>query len=221
MTAPDIKTPLPGPNAKALIADGYMGAIASILCDYPRAAALRCCSPRHGVAATTNFVPTAADVIKWLERELVPYRSAHDREQRVAEQFAERRRIEEENKAEPLEHRRKVGERIKRELHEAFADGRGEIPNLFVPSFAPRFKEMCERAEREPPERAQYGHSLEDRTRMGIWVPLEWYRSSGGRSSGGRAKKPWQRLSDAALRSIYPPKSAGEQKGVADAEKNG
>jgi hypothetical protein len=171
------------PNAKTMVADGYYGAIASILIDYPRQVALRCCSPKHGVAATTSFIPTAADVIKWLEREQETLKSAFAWEKRSSEQFAQRDRDTADDKAEPLEYRRKVAERIKRELKEAFERGDGLKPNVFVPTTAPQYAEMCKRAEQEPPERAQYGHSFEDRTRMGILVPLDWLKPS-------RARRP-------------------------------
>src|SRR5215831_13214798 len=44
------------PNAKALISDSYMGAVASLLVRYPKQVALDCMSPFTGVALTTKFV---------------------------------------------------------------------------------------------------------------------------------------------------------------------
>jgi len=53
----------------------------------------------------------------------------------------------------------------------------GHFANVFVPTFAPQYQAMVARAEIEPPHHAQYGHSLEDRNRMGIWVPYAWLTS--------------------------------------------
>jgi len=170
------------PNAKNMISDGYIGAIAAILCKYPSLVALSCVEPT-GVASTTAFIPTAADVIKWLEREVQMIRSAHAWEKQSAAQFAQRARDQLDDEREPLEQRRKVADRITRELRQAFERGDGMIPNVFVPIFAPQYRAMCERAQTEPPDRAQYGHSVEDKTRMGIWVPLEWLKPT-------RAKRP-------------------------------
>jgi hypothetical protein len=169
------------PNAKSSASDGYLGALANLLTQYPRTTALHCADPVNGLARECKFLPSIAEAVKWLEREQLPLRNAADRERRNAEQFAQRDRDAADEKAEPLEHRRRVAERITRELKEAFARGDGMIPNVFVPSFAPQYADMCKRAEQEPPERAQYGHSLEDKNRTGIWVPLEWLKPSRAR----------------------------------------
>src|SRR5262249_45256639 len=43
--------------------DGYIGALASVLREYPREIARRCADPIKGVARETRFLPTVADVV--------------------------------------------------------------------------------------------------------------------------------------------------------------
>lgn len=57
------------PNGGAQASRGYIGALASVLCDYPRIIALKCADPRQGVARETRFLPTVADVVAYCDRE--------------------------------------------------------------------------------------------------------------------------------------------------------
>jgi hypothetical protein len=107
------------PNARDGIRDGYMGVIAALLCKYPRQVALRCADPINGVTRQSKFLPTVADCVQWLEREQLPFERAHEREGRVAQQLADRRRYEEGDHVGPeadVEYRKQVAVRMKDEL---------------------------------------------------------------------------------------------------------
>ena len=68
--------------------------------------------------------------------------------------------------------------------------------NVFVPSFAPQYREMVERG-------GIPGVSLEEPARGGVWVPSEWLGDV-----QPVKKSRWQPLSREALLAIYPPKQA-------------
>jgi hypothetical protein len=155
------------PNARDGIRDGYMGTIAALLCQYPRSVALSCANPINGVCRETKFLPTVAEVVAWCEPNTGHMRRTVEFEHRSQKQFREREEIEAEDKAEPLEYRRKVAERILREMKEAFATGNAEPYNVFVPTFAPQYSDMVARGGRP-------GVSLEDKDRAGVWVRLSW-----------------------------------------------
>lgn len=70
------------PNSASQSSRGYIGALASVLCDYPRSIAIRCCDPRQGVARDTRFLPTIADIVAFCERETAPLRGTVEREDR-------------------------------------------------------------------------------------------------------------------------------------------
>ena len=78
------------PNGGNGAGDGYIGALAAVLCDYPRQVVLRCIDPRRGVSKETKFLPTVSDLIGWLEWETEPLRRDVAREERIAVQFAAR-----------------------------------------------------------------------------------------------------------------------------------
>jgi hypothetical protein len=155
------------PNARDGVRDGYMGTIAALLRQYPRSVALRCANPINGVCRETKFLPTVAEVVAWCEPNTGHMRRTVEYEHRSQEQIRERENIEVENKSEPLEYRRKVAERIMRELKEAFANGEAEPFNVFVPTFAPQYSDMVSRG-------GKPGVSLEDKNRAGVWARLSW-----------------------------------------------
>jgi hypothetical protein len=78
------------PNGGANADRGYIGTLASVLCEFPKQVALRCVNPIHGVSRETKFLPTVADLVGWLERETEPLRKDVDRELRVARQIEAR-----------------------------------------------------------------------------------------------------------------------------------
>jgi hypothetical protein len=61
---------------------GYLGALAAVLCDYPKSIALNCCDPRKGVARETKFLPTVNDIVVFCEREIKSMRNIVDRDDR-------------------------------------------------------------------------------------------------------------------------------------------
>ena len=75
------------PNGGANAGDGYIGALAAVLGQYPRQVALKCADPLRGVSRETKFLPTVADLVAWCEKETEPLRRDVDRENRIAEQF--------------------------------------------------------------------------------------------------------------------------------------
>lgn len=68
----------------------YIGAMAELLMQYPRCVALACAEPFKGVATTTSFLPTTADVVKWCEKHVAPLYEEADYERRAAQQIEER-----------------------------------------------------------------------------------------------------------------------------------
>ena len=190
------------PN-RAQVGKPYIGAVAELLMKYPKQLALDCMNPVSGVALDSEFVPTIARIVAWLNRYLHPLEASVKWDERSAEQFAQRDRDEAQEKAEPLAKRREVAERIQRDLREAFARGDGMKPNVFVPSFAPQYTVMVTRAQDAPKHQFYYGVSLEEPTREGIWVPLEWLQA---RFSGPRT---WQRYTDDQFRETCPTRRTG------------
>jgi hypothetical protein len=71
---------------------GYIGAIAAMLCWYPRQVAMKCADPIRGLARTCKFLPTPADIVAWCEKEAGPLYQAAERERRASEQIASRER---------------------------------------------------------------------------------------------------------------------------------
>ena len=57
------------PNGGKGADDGYIGALASVLVDYPLSISLKAADPRRGVAAASKFLPTVYELIQWLDAE--------------------------------------------------------------------------------------------------------------------------------------------------------
>jgi hypothetical protein len=61
----------------ANVPDSYLGALAANLACLPRQVALKCADPRKGIARSSKFMPSIADLVAWGERECEPlYRAA-------------------------------------------------------------------------------------------------------------------------------------------------
>ena len=69
---------------------GYIGAIAELLCQYPRSLAIKCADPVHGVVLTTKFLPTPCDIATWMEDDLDRMREGADAEDAAERQLRER-----------------------------------------------------------------------------------------------------------------------------------
>lgn len=78
------------PNGGANGGDGYIGSLASVLCQYPRLVSVRCADPLRGVSRETKFLPTVADLVVFCERETAPLRRDCAREDRISAQLAAR-----------------------------------------------------------------------------------------------------------------------------------
>jgi hypothetical protein len=74
------------PSAKRDISDGFIGAIASVLAEYPRQIAMKCVHPKNGLAGEAVFI-SIAGLIGWLERETNGLREHADYELRVERQI--------------------------------------------------------------------------------------------------------------------------------------
>ena len=68
------------------ISDGFIGALASVLAQYPRQVALQCGDARKGIARDTKFL-SIAEVVAWCEKCTDPMRRDLAREDRIAEQI--------------------------------------------------------------------------------------------------------------------------------------
>lgn len=82
------------PNGGQSAGRSYIGALAAVLCDYPKSVAARCADPLRGVARETRFMPTVADLVAWCERETQAMRTPverEDRDGRILREMAERR----------------------------------------------------------------------------------------------------------------------------------
>jgi hypothetical protein len=75
------------PNTKA--SDGFIGALASILGQYPKQCAIACANPLRGISRDVEFLSITA-VVGWLEKQTEPLRRDVEWEIRVARQIAER-----------------------------------------------------------------------------------------------------------------------------------
>lgn len=85
------------PNGGANAGDGYIGALAATLCDYPRQVAVKCCNPVRGVSRETRFLPTVADLVGFCERETQAMRrpvEVEDRDAALRWEMVERREAE-------------------------------------------------------------------------------------------------------------------------------
>lgn len=70
------------PQGQPNNAKGYVGGLAQVLTQYPKQIAARCDDPVTGVPRDTEFLPTPARLIAWLERETVPFRDTIERDDR-------------------------------------------------------------------------------------------------------------------------------------------
>src|SRR5262249_6289979 len=93
------------PNSAPPESRRYNGALATVLSEFPRQIALACADPVKGVARTTKFLPTVADVVAWCERETAALRTPVDREDRD-QQFIRECRERAEHEAEWAEKRK-------------------------------------------------------------------------------------------------------------------
>lgn len=75
------------PHTKA--GDGFIGALAAVLLQYPRQASQECADPLRGIARSAEFLTISA-LVAWLEKRTEPLRQQVAREQRVAEQLRAR-----------------------------------------------------------------------------------------------------------------------------------
>ena len=76
------------PNARE-VSDGFIGALASVLTQYPRQVVFKCADPLRGIARDSKFL-SIAETVSWLEKQTEPMRADVDREKRIAEQFRAR-----------------------------------------------------------------------------------------------------------------------------------
>lgn len=86
------------PHGRPPNQQGYIGALAATLGQYPRSVASRCADVRSGVAREVKFLPTVADLVAWCERETEAMRrpiDAVDRFERLAQDQARARREDE------------------------------------------------------------------------------------------------------------------------------
>jgi hypothetical protein len=77
------------PNADK-VGDGYLGAIAAILQQYPASVARQAAALKNGVMRYTKFLPTVADLVSYCEGFTEPLRKQVDYEARVKRQFVDR-----------------------------------------------------------------------------------------------------------------------------------
>jgi len=168
----------------------YITAIAHLLSRYPPDIGARLTDPKDGVAGKYKFLPSVSEVREEAERLVTAERDHAHRQTELRKQMELRDQVEALEKAEPLEYRQKVAQRILREIKEAYATGAAEPYNVFVPTFAPQYRDMLARGGR-------HGVSLEDKTRAGVWVPLAWLQT------GAKAKSSWKPFTAEQLQAIY------------------
>ena len=78
------------PNGGKGAGKSYLGALAATLANYPRSVSLICADPLRGVVTTSEFLPSVAELVKWLERATIPLWNKAKSETRTAEQVAGR-----------------------------------------------------------------------------------------------------------------------------------
>jgi hypothetical protein len=98
--------------------DIYITAIAHLLSRYPENIGARLTDPKDGIAGKYKWLPTVSEVKEEADRLKNEDLLAYAKERSLREQFQLRDQIEAENKAEPLEYRQKVAERMRDELRE-------------------------------------------------------------------------------------------------------
>jgi hypothetical protein len=70
----------PPTAADAAESGGYIGMLAATLVQFPKCVSVRCADPLKGVASTSRFKPTVADLTAWCERGTAELRQIVDRE---------------------------------------------------------------------------------------------------------------------------------------------
>lgn len=78
------------PNGQPHDPKGYIGTIARLLCQYPRAIATECADPIRGVARTTKFLPTTMEMIAFCEDRVARLENTVKRQARIEQQFRDR-----------------------------------------------------------------------------------------------------------------------------------
>lgn len=78
------------PHGGNNVADGYIGALATTLGNYPRQVARACSNPKTGIVKTAKFLPTVAEVVKWCDEVTEPLWRMAKREENLVKQIADR-----------------------------------------------------------------------------------------------------------------------------------
>ena len=104
------------PNARKNVSNSYIGTLAALLLTYPKSIAMRCVDPINGVARTTKFLPTVADIVAWCERPKDTMEHIVDFDARSEQQFRERDEFDRREREESVIRRREVVDRIRREM---------------------------------------------------------------------------------------------------------
>ncbi len=104
------------PYAAKTASKSYIGAIATLLCQYPRTIATECADPVLGVMRECEFLPSVAKVVSWCEARVGTMRTVVDYDDRTKHQLAERARLEREVAADTPEHRAAVVQRIRKAM---------------------------------------------------------------------------------------------------------
>ena len=84
------------PNTDGKVSETYLGAIASILQDYPASIARQCAT--KGIVLTCKFLPTVADIVLYCDRFSAPLYKQTEYLMRVEKQFKEREEFVERQK---------------------------------------------------------------------------------------------------------------------------
>lgn len=169
----------------------YVTAIAHLLSRYAPDIGARLTDPKNGIAGKYKFLPTVSEVREEAERMVEEDARPFKRSASIQRQLQEREEHERQDKAEPLAQRQQTAQRLQREIKEAFASGEAEPFNVFVPTFAPQYRDMVARG-------GHPGHSLEDKNRSGVWVRLSWLQGQ------TRAQPTWRQFSAEELLAKYP-----------------
>jgi hypothetical protein len=98
-------------------ADGYAVQLAMVLERYDDALIRAVTSPVTGIQRTCKFPPSIAEMVEFIEEQIRRTGYASNWDRHAAKQLAERKQLEELEKAEPLEHRRAAAARILAEYH--------------------------------------------------------------------------------------------------------
>lgn len=122
----------------------YVTAVAAVLSRYSTDIGVRLSDPKDGVAGKLKWLPSVSEIRALCDEQQAADLAAAKRAADLAEQW-----------------------RLRDQFEEWFPQARPDPYNVFVPTFAPQYVAMVERGGRP-------GFSIEDKTRPGVWVPLEW-----------------------------------------------